>query len=219
MVQMATMRESGYELVNVANAIDMQALSAHFATLPQDPYLPKGVRYKQMVRCRLQDGAIVEQPHAPLFQSSKINPVAGDVVRHYERFSRLDLVEGAVRRFAEICGIDQSYEVLVQPHRVTCGRDNPGQPAIEGFHRDGIDFMAIVCVSRHQIVGGTTQLVREPGQPIDLDHTLQVGEMLLADDRAWYHYTSEIQATGERGFRDVLLLSCSPGYVNRAGHA
>lgn len=214
---MMTIREGGSQLIDLNAELDMRALQAHYHTLPLDPYVPQGFRAKQLVRCRVSGERIIEQPHGPLFQSGQLNPVHGDLIRDYARFPRLDLVSEAVRRFAALCGVDAGYEVLVQPHRITCRAGSPGEPAVEGFHRDGIDYMAILCVAREGIVGGETQLVRELGGEVALRRTLQVGEMLLVDDRAWYHYTSSIHAAPgcAEGYRDVLLLSASPGFVNR----
>lgn len=217
MSQTACVRDGGYDLVDLSRALDLRALRSHYATLPLDPYVPQGFRRKQIVRCRVHGDALREQPHGPLFQSGQINPVLGDLVRDYQRFPRLDLAAPAVRLFAQMCGIDEEYEVLVQPHRITCSADAPGEPAMEGFHQDGIHYMGILCVSREGIVGGETQLQRQPGHGLALSHTLEVGQMLVVDDREWFHYTTSICAqAGGPGHRDVLLLSANPGTVNRA---
>lgn len=206
-----------YVLTDLSSALPLGALRRHYDTLPQDPYVPQGFRYKQIVRCRAQGGALREQPHGPLYQGSDINPTHGGLTRSYERFGRLDLVAAAVRSFVELCGIDEHHEILVQPHRITCRPGRPGEPAVEGFHRDGIHYLAILCVSRESVLGGETQLSRDGGRTLDLRRTLSPGEMLVLDDRRWLHYTTPVAlAGGAAGHRDVLLLSANPGQVNRA---
>lgn len=209
---------AGYRIADLSKAVDLSALGERYAALPIDPYVPQGFRRKQLVRCRVHGSRIVEQPHGPLYQPCGINPTQGGIVRHYDRFPWLSLVAPAVLQFARACGFDETHEVLVQPHRITCSPGAAGEPAVEGYHRDGIHFLGIMCIDRAGIVGGETHLSRDRGRTIALRRTLAPGEMLVIDDREWFHYTTpiEVEECAPQGHRDVLLLSSHPYQVNRA---
>ncbi len=120
--------------------------------------------------------------------------------------------------FAQAFGIDFSYEILVQAQRTKCSEGNIGITTPEGFHRDGIEFLAILCVSKYNIIGSETQLINSHGS-IVFKHTLSPGEILLINDTKMLHYTSPITIKNSNqsryGFRDVLIISSAKGFVNR----
>ena len=204
-----------FKLVFNLNIFRLQNL---FSEIPQDPYIQEGYRYKSLARCRLNGTNIEKQPHIPLFQDQYTNPVNGGIVRSYQEISNLDYAYEAIILFAKTFGIDFSYEILIQAQRTKCSDGNVGITTPEGFHRDGIEFLAILCVSRYNILGSETQLVNSHGN-IVFKHTLSPGEMLLIDDSKLLHYTSPITIKNpeqsEYGFRDVLIISSSRGFVNR----
>ena len=208
-------RADKFKLLSNLNIIRLQNL---FSELPQDPYIQQGYRYKSLSRCRLNGANIEKQPHKPLFQNRTTNPVNGGIVRSYPEISNLDYATEAIILFAKTFEIDYSYEILVQAQRTKCSDGNLGITTPEGFHQDGIDFLAILCVSQENIVGSQTQLVNSHGSVV-FKHTLSPGEMLLIDDSKLLHYTSPIaienRNQSESGFRDVLIISSSKGVVNQ----
>ena len=204
-----------FKLVSNLNIFRLQNL---FSDIPQDPYIQEGYRYKSLARCRLNGTNIEKQPHIPLFQDQYTNPVHGGIVRSYQEISNLDYANEAIMLFAKTFSIDFSFEILIQAQRTKCSDGNLGITTPEGFHRDGIEFLAILYVSRYNILGAETQLVNSH-RDIVFKHTLSPGEMLLIDDSKLLHYTSPITIKNphhsEYGFRDVLIISSSKGFVNR----
>jgi len=204
-----------FKLVSNLNIVRVQSL---FTNIPQDPYVREGYRYKSLARCRINGTEIEKQPHTPLFQDRDTNPVNGGIVRFYPEISDLDRAKEAIMLFANTFKIDYSYEILVQAQRTKCSLHNPGITTPEGFHRDGIDFIAIFCVSQYNIVGSQTQLLNSDDK-IVFQRVLSPGEMLLIDDRQLLHYTSPISVKepqlSDFGFRDVLIISSAKGFVNQ----
>ena len=204
-----------FKLVCNLNILRLQNL---FSDIPQDPYIPQGYRYKSLARCRLNGTKIEKQPHIPLFQDQYTNPVNGGIARSYQEISNIDYASEAMMLFAQAFGIDFSYEILVQAQRTKCSEGNIGITTPEGFHRDGIEFLAILCVSKYNIIGSETQLINSHGS-IVFKHTLSPGEILLINDTKMLHYTSPITIKNSNqsryGFRDVLIISSAKGFVNR----
>jgi len=218
---MPTLKKTEFKLGNfkLLSNLNIFGLQSLFSEIPQDPYIQQGYRYKSLARCRVNGTNIEKQPHTPLFQTQDTNPVNGGIVRSYQEISNLNLATEAIMLFAKTFEIDYSYEILVQAQRTKCSEQNLGITTPEGFHRDGIEFLAILCVSRYNIVGAETQLVNSQGN-IVFKHTLYPGEILLINDSKFLHYTSPITIRNpdrsEYGFRDVLIISSSRGFVNQA---
>ncbi len=206
---------AAHKLLTNLNSSPLQSL---FNNIPKDPYIPEGYRYKSLARCRIKGNIIEKQPHTPLFQNKNINSVNGGLVRVYPEIDNLDAAKEAILLFTNTFQIDYSYEILVQAQRTKCNNKNPGITTPEGFHRDAIDFLAIFCVNKDNIIGAETQLKDNQGN-IVFRKVLEPGEMLLVDDSKLLHYTSAINVKYPEldtfGFRDVLIISSAKGFVNQ----
>ena len=85
--------------------------------------------------------------------------------------------------------------------------DGIGRPTPEGAHRDGVDWVAVLLIARHEIKGGETRVfeVDTPnGQRFTLDTPWS---LLVLNDRRIIHETTPIQPTGEKGWRDTLVIT------------
>ncbi len=206
---------SHHQLITNLTISPLQTL---FHNIPKDPYIQEGYRYKSLARCRVKGNSIEKQPHTPLFQNKNINPVNGGLVRVYPEINNLNATQEALLLFTNAFKIDYSYEILVQAQRTKCTNKKKGITTPEGFHRDDIDFLAIVCVNQYNISGSETQLKDNQGK-IVFKKVLNPGEILLIDDSKLLHYTSNITVRNPNlnhfGFRDVLIISSAKGFVNQ----
>jgi len=85
--------------------------------------------------------------------------------------------------------------------------DGLGRPTPEGAHRDGVDFVAVLLVSRSGIKGGETRVFDANG-PRGQRFTLDAPwSMLLMDDARVIHESTPIQPIGTFGHRDTLVLT------------
>jgi hypothetical protein len=204
-----------YKLLSQLNLSTLQNL---FHDIPKDPYIQEGYRYKSLSRCRLNGSQIEKQPHTPLFQNKMVNPVHGGRVRVYPEITNLHYAKEVILLFANTFRIDYSYEILVQAQRTKCTQEKIGITTPEGFHRDDIDFLAILCVNQYNILGSETQLLDSQGNII-FKQILSPGEILLINDSQVLHYTSPITLKNpdfnDYGFRDVLIISSAKGFVNQ----
>ncbi len=100
-------------------------------------------------------------------------------------------------------------EIGVHQIRTTCSSNNYGNPAPEGIHRDGTDFIGIFSVERENVQGGETHLYKFKKDNPVFSKILNAGELLLVNDREFFHFTTPIKPTSSgEGSRDVFVLTC-----------
>jgi len=91
--------------------------------------------------------------------------------------------------------------------------DGIGRPTPEGAHRDGVDLVVVILVSRVGIKGGETRVFDTRG-PQGLRFTLgQPWSALLLDDERVIHESTPIQPleAAAGGHRDTLVLTFRRG--------
>ena len=200
------------------NSINLDRLTRFFDNLSGDNYLPKQYRFRRLSRFKIVEDKILKLPHNYLFQSKEYNPILGDVTREYpeleDELIQIKDFQDIVKEFYEFCQLCSAHnEIAVHQIRTITSKDQIGEPAPEGIHRDGVDLVGIFCVNRNQIKGGITSLYKsKDGNPI-LSKILNPGEFLIFNDERFFHYTSPITAMPSQiGMRDVFVLT-SPGLL------
>ena len=104
----------------------------------------------------------------------------------------------------------QAWYVEAHPFRITTA-GGIGRPTPEGAHRDGVDFVAVILIDRHDIKGGETRVFDAAG-PGGLRFTMsEPWTTLLLDDARVIHESTPIQPTEEGGYRDTLVLTYRAG--------
>ena len=184
-----------------------------FNNLPVDPYIKGNYRFRRLSRFIINDNELVKLPHGCLFQSKEYNPLLGDIKREFAEIDdalvELDSFKKIVFAFMDACKLHPEAEIGVHQIRTTCSLNNFGNPAPEGIHRDGTDFIGIFSVNRENIQGGETHLyVAKKEKPV-FKKILNPGELLLVNDREFFHFTTPIKPISDaQGVRDVFVLTC-----------
>lgn len=204
-----------YRFLDLNGIVKTQEWGKFFLNCPKDPYVPEGFRYKSISwHCGLDENFKC-LPHAPLLQEKKYNPVHGDISRDYsaienELHQRADFYQ-LLHKFSTVCQLKNNEVILVQLQRIDCHSDQQGLTALEGFHRDGIDWLGIFVVSRNNIIGAKTQVKDESNQLI-FDEIIPEGNLLILRDPEVLHYSTPIipDINANYGSRDVVLITaCS----------
>jgi hypothetical protein len=200
------------------NSLNPNRFKQFFNNLPADPYLKGNYRFRRLSNFKVSAKNLVQLPHSRLFQSKAYNPILGDVVREYQELEQeliqLQDFHNLVFEFFDFCQLcSPANQIAVHQIRTTTSDLQIGNPAPEGIHRDGVDLVAIFCVDRENIEGGLTCLYKEKnGSPV-FQQILNPGELLVFDDRQFFHFTSPIHVTKHgRGTRDVFVMTC-PGLI------
>ena len=200
------------------NSISMEGFEQFFADLPVDPYIKAKYRYRRLSRFIISGEELIKQPHGYLFQSKDYNPLVGNIKREFaeidDRLIALDNFKKMILAFCDSCKIHPEAEIGVHQIRTICSPNNSGNPAPEGIHRDGADFIGIFAVNRHNIQGGATHLYTARKEKPVFSKILNPGDLLLVNDHEFFHFTTPIKpVTEEMGYRDVFVLT-SPSLIH-----
>ncbi len=200
---------------------DFEGLEPSWDDLPADAYLRDGGRYRHRRHsCFVVDGEHVRQaPHRAHWQSLDYNALHGGMLRMFEPVAPATvaapvwpaLLRGLGRWCSALAGA-QPWYVEAHQFRIDTA-DGIGRPTPEGAHRDGVDFVAVILVSRHAIKGGETRVFEANG-PAGQRFTLhEPWSLLFLDDGLVIHESTPIQPAteGGHGHRDTLVLTFRAG--------
>ncbi|MBE9257140.1 MULTISPECIES: 2OG-Fe dioxygenase family protein [Dolichospermum] len=194
------------------NSINTSGFRPFFENLPIDPYVKGEYRSRRLSRFKVSGDKLVKLPHGYLLQSREYNPLLGGVKREFAELDdaliELDIFKKLVLAFCDSCKLYSPAEVDVHQIRTTCSPTNLGNPAPEGIHKDGGDFIGIFSAGRDNIQGGETHLYAAKKEKPVFNKVLQPGEIILVNEDQFFHFTTPIkpQVLG-LGSRDVFVIN------------
>ena len=200
---------------------DLMAWRRHWDDLPSDCYLRDGGHYRQRRHSCfvVRDNTVTQAPQRPHWQSVEYNALHGGIERHFEPMPAAWTTDPAWQRLLRgLAGCathlrgEQPWYVEAHPFRITTA-GGIGRPTPEGAHRDGVDFVAVILVSRVGIKGGETRVFDADG-PAGLRFTMtEPWTTLLLDDARVIHESTPIQPVdpAHEGHRDTLVLTYRAG--------
>jgi hypothetical protein len=160
-------------------------------------------------------GELVALTHEPYFQPQDENAYAGGIVRDFAPLLP-DTVRNpflaALVRFTFAClpisrdRQGRAWEVRVHQIRIAATREERGEPAPEGIHQDGTDFLTLHLVRRRNIVGAESTIYDLDRKPI-ASYTMRepLDSFILEDPRIMHGVTPAYPADGNApGVRDLL---------------
>ena len=188
-----------------------------FKDMPYDPYVKGNFRKRRYSSIKVNDtGNLVTQPHKKFIQKSDVNDLLGDVEREYEELDATLLKSSEfikiVNGFVNLTGIDPTQtEIGIHQIRIHSSIYINGEPAPEGRHKDGFDFVGIFCAKRHKITGGESELFLNKDdfdEDAILRKLLKENEMLVVNDKEVFHNATKLNPTGvDLGYRDVFVFT------------
>lgn len=203
----------------------LSALIADWNDMPVDPYLKDGGHYRRRRHASFisDHDTLTLAPHRPHFQSPEYNALHGGMERWFTPMHDAVLAKPCWSQLllglSHVCSqVHRAERWFIEAHQFRIDTsDGIGRPTPEGAHRDGVDFVALLLIARHQIRGGETRVFSAHG-PAGLRFTLsEPWSILLLDDARMIHETTPIQPLlserGDRpsGYRDTLVLTFRRG--------
>jgi hypothetical protein len=210
-----TLRRQGLAELAALDLARLDAWRPAWDRLPPDAYLRDGGRYRRRRHGSfvVTGAELLQVPHRAHWQPVSYNALHGGLERWFEPIEPVLVASPEWPRLlvalAGVCSAlkgAQPWYVEAHPFRIDT-TDGIGRPTPEGAHRDGVDFVAVILVSRDGVKGGETRVFAADG-PDGLRFTLtQPWTTLLLDDERVIHETTPIQPAAPGGHRDTLVLT------------
>jgi hypothetical protein len=204
----------------VGSLSDWQAFAASWNDLEIDEYLAEGRRCRRRrfaVYGIDRRQAIERQPHQPHYQRPDYNILFGGIERWFAPVetevgsgpTMLAVLRFCDRLFRACMRSAAAWHVEVHQFRIEARIDAPGQPTPEGVHRDGVDFVLVLLVSRDNIVSGTTTVYTPGGDALGSFTLTEPLDAALVDDNRVAHGVTPVTPLdpARPGHRDVLVVT------------
>ena len=199
---------------------DWDAFVESWNNLGPDPYLAATGRLRR--RRHATYGAVPHagielMPHQPHYQALHYNRLQGDIERWFEPVDAR-VANGASLRtilgfcndfFSALAPAAARWHVEVHQFRIEASSGAAGEPTPEGSHRDGVDFVLVLLVDRHNIASGTTTIHTPDGQLLgDFTLTHAFDAALIHDPRVFHGVTPVTPLVPDQpAHRDVLVVT------------
>jgi aspartate/methionine/tyrosine aminotransferase len=220
--------ERGFTQIPASDWSISPALASHWERLKEDwdhleldHHLKNGATFRRRRYGRYYwspgDDALRALPNEEYFQPEDQNAYAGGLSRTFAPLLP-ESVENPFLMALVRCTFDQLpldaarrqsvWEVRVHQIRITAGPNEPGEPAPEGIHQDGTDFLTLHLVRRENVTGAATTIYDLERRPLfHYTMTDAMDSFILEDPRIMHGVTPVHPADGESpATRDLLGL-------------
>ncbi|SJN56679.1 hypothetical protein VR7878_01902 [Vibrio ruber DSM 16370] len=197
-------------------------LAPSFRQLPHTTHADGQYRLRRYSVVQFVGGKVVEVDKHDFTQSSQYNPFQGDIKRQFEPVLQETLKSEGLREmcelFVEANGLPDGQIIDIHQMRIASVFDET-MVSPEGVHQDGYDYIAMIGIDRHNIVGGELMLYQDNHAAPFFRKVLEDGEVAMVADSALWHNATPIRAIehGEEGHMDVFVLTAKDG--NHEFHA
>lgn len=196
---------------------DWETFAESWNRLEPDAYMADGGRYRLRRYSEFDvdatTGDYALRTHVPYLQSKDINHLNGGIERRYEPIESSTHSSPVFRRAiaAAIPALAaagyQSWRLQCFQNRILTTNSEAGQPAPEGRHRDGVDYVLTLLVDRHNVSGGESSVYTPDGTTLAARELVTPGEYILLDDNVVLHDVTPVRpvSSEDPGWRDVLI--------------
>lgn len=146
-------------------------------------------------------------------QSKEYNKHQGGMSRKFENIDleviKSNAVNQMVSEFFDICKIfEGKHQFDIHQMRVK-SLGGATQLSPEGWHQDGYDYIAMIGVDRHNIIGGEVLLSTAKTEAPFLQATIDTGTLVIVNDSFLWHNGRSIQPIDddEPAWMDVMVFT------------
>ena len=196
---------------------DIAAFHATWDDLAVDHFMADGGRYRRRRHAVFQvtGDAIVRLPHQPHYQATEYNALNGGIERWFEpvgdEAAHSVVLTGLFDACREIFPLDPDSDYRAELHqfRIEATADAVGQPTPEGMHRDGVDWVCVMLMTRANLAEGTTSIARPDGTTLGAFTLTDAFDAVFLDDHRVMHGVTAVRPLdpARPAHRDVLVLT------------
>ena len=199
---------------------DWQAFIESWNELAPDPYLAaKGRRRRRRYSTFdiAADGSITRNPPQPHVQTVQNNTLQGGIERWFVPI-RPKISDGpSFRRILQFThglfgglapGVAR-WHVETHQFSIEASADKAGEPTPEGVHRDGVDYVLVLMITRTNIESGITTIHRGNGGLLGSFTLTRPLDAALVDDARVSHGVTAVKPFDptKPAYRDVLVVT------------
>lgn len=207
-------------LVREGSLEDWDRFADSWNRLGVDRYMADGGRYRRRRYATFEtaaDGSMVRAPHQPHVQTLDYNPLNGGVARWFEPMEPT-VTQGTTMRavlrfcrtlFDRLADGTPSWHVEAHQFRIEARIGEHGRPTPEGLHRDGVDYVLVLLISRRNIASGVTTIHRLDGRVLGRFTLTDPFDAALVDDSRVAHGVTPVEPLdpSAAAYRDVLVVT------------
>ncbi len=174
-------------------------------------------RRRHAVFSSTPDGGIARETHQPHYQSRDYNTLQGGIERWFEPVlpgvadsaSLGTILRFCVSFFGSLVPQVARWHIELHQFRIEARPGEPGQPTPEGVHRDGVDYVLVLLIERHNIASGTTTIHDHDGRLLGSFTLAQPLDAALVDDARVFHGVTPVEPLDPNApaHRDVLVVT------------
>lgn len=227
--QLAESTRNSYFLQNVRHCInvsdleeskDWQQFYRSWGNLKRDEFMADNGEYRERrysvfeydsvdkTLCLSQD-----QTH---YQTKSYNTLNGGVDRVYEAFETdtitnpilSGLLSYTLDHVERIKG-ESDWRIEAHQFRILASPEQSGKPTPEGIHQDGVDYVFVVMIDRHNVMGGITKVYTRNGKLLNSFKMRRPLDVLHVEDQHVNHYVTAVKPLwdDQPAWRDVLVIT------------
>lgn len=164
--------------------------------------------------------AVVRKPHQPHYQSRDYNPMNGGIERWFQPIKDEIGDHPTLQSILRLCfsvfhGLTPpqmrpvSWHVECHQFRIEARVGEDGRPTPEGLHRDGVDWVLVMLVTRRNIAEGVTSIHDNARQLLGRFTLTEPFDSAFVDDSRVYHGVTPVMPIDptQPAFRDVLVVT------------
>jgi hypothetical protein len=205
-----------------AGFADWDGFARSWDDLGVDMYMADGGRYRRRRFACFRAGpeGVLRKPHQPHYQSRDYNPLNGGIERWFEPVTDAIAAHPALRAILERChrlfdGLTPaamrpaSWHVEMHQFRIEALAGRDGKPTPEGMHRDGVDWVLVLLVSRVNIASGETSIGDLGMRPLGSFTLTEPLDSAVTDDNRVHHGVTPVTPLdpARPGHRNVLVVT------------
>ncbi len=185
-----------------------------------DEYMADGGRYRRRrhaVFAASRERGIERLPDAPHYQALHYNRLNGGIERWFQPILP-EIVDSPPFRalsgfahalFSQLAPEVDRWQVEAHQFRIEALPGQPGQPTPEGVHRDGVDYVLVALIDRHNIREGTTTIHAADRTRLGAFTLTEPLDIALVDDQRVWHGVTAVEPLDPDApvWRDVLVLT------------
>jgi len=189
--------------------------------LGPDLYMADGGRYRRRRYAvyRLTATTLERQGHQPHYQSRDYNVLNGGVQRWFKPIAKTVAESPVTVAVLDMCqalfsGLEakaarEDRHVELHQFRIEPAADEIGYPTPEGLHRDGVDWVCVLLVSRSNVEDGVTRIHDDEGRELGAFTLSAPLDAVFLDDRRVLHDVTAIRRLDSHrpGSRDVIVIT------------